>query len=36
MKKSEWGVEIVRIDNGFLIKDNEGKITVVEDRDNDD
>ncbi len=36
MKRSDWGVEIVRIDNGFLIKDNEGKITVVEDKDDDE
>lgn len=36
MERDDWGVEIVRTDNGFLIKDNDGKITVVEDNDNDE
>lgn len=36
MKKSDWGIEITRVENGFLIKDNEGSRTVVEAKADDD
>lgn len=36
MRKSDLGVEITRVENGFSIKDNEGKITVVEEKDGDE
>jgi len=36
MKKKDWGVEITKVDNGFLIVDNEGKRTVVEEKEDDE
>lgn len=36
MKKSDLGIKIVRTYNGFIIKDNNGKIAVIEDNDNDE
>ncbi len=35
MKKSDWGIEIIKVENGFAIKDNEGKIMVVEEKDDE-
>ncbi len=35
MKKSDQGIEITKVENGFLIKDNEGNRTVVEEKDGD-
>lgn len=34
MKKSDWGIEITKAQNGFSIKDNQGNITVVEEKEN--
>ena len=31
MKKSDWGIEIIKTNNGFLIKDNSGEVTVIEE-----
>lgn len=36
MKKNDRGLEIIKVENGFSIKDNEGKITVVEEKDGDE
>jgi len=36
MKKSDWGVEVLKVGNGFVLKDNEGHLTVVEEKDGDE
>lgn len=36
MKKSDWGIEVIRIRNGFTIKDNEGNVIVVEEKEDDE
>ena len=36
MKKSDVGLEIIQVKNGFLIKDNEGELTVVEEEADDE
>lgn len=36
MKKSDWGIEITRVENGFLIKDNGESRTVVEEKAGDE
>lgn len=35
MRKSEWGIEIKRVANGFSIKNNDGEVTVIEEKDDD-
>ncbi len=36
MKKTDWGLEIIKVENGFLIKSSEGHLTVVEDKSDED
>ena len=36
MKKSDWGIEIVRVENGFLIQDNAGNRIAVEEKEDDE
>ncbi len=36
MKKSDHGVEVIKVDNGFTIRDSAGNITIVEETDNDE
>jgi|SRR3989344_4049019 len=36
MKESDCELRIMKVSNGFVLKDSEGKITVVEDRENDE
>ncbi len=35
MKKGDWGIEILKVENGYLLKDNEGKQLVVETEDDE-
>jgi len=36
MKKSDWGVEITKVSNGFSIKDQQGNITVIQEDEDDE
>ncbi|MEK7512980.1 MAG: hypothetical protein AAB601_02160, partial [Patescibacteria group bacterium] len=36
MKKSDWGIEITGVKNGFLVKDNNGNTVVIEEEGDDD
>ena len=36
MKKSDQGMEIIKINNGFSIKDSSGETTVIEASDSDE
>lgn len=33
MKKNDWGIEITKVGHGFLIKDNNGNRTVIEEKE---
>jgi len=36
MKKSDWGIEVTKVSNGFSIKDQHGNITVIQEDENDE
>jgi len=36
MKKSDWGIEITKVSNGFSIKDQHGNITVIQEDEDDE
>ena len=36
MKKSDFGIEIIKGKNGFVIEDNEGNLSVAEEEENDE